>query len=785
MQLKNILTTLLIAFGCCSVSIAQQSTVSGTVKDAATHETLNGVTVSFGNNNGTVTDEDGKYDISMDAGEYTIEFSYLGYEKQNRHLNLKSGAPLTLNIELNQISNELNLVVVTASKYEKDITKETVSMEVLKPGFLTNSNTIDLDEAIQKVPGMTVIDNQANVRGGSGFSYGAGSRVLVLVDGIPELTGDAGDVKWEFLPIEIVEQVEIIKGASSVLYGSSALNGVINLRTRYPTAEPETHITAFQGLYQNPKDKGKVWWGNQQPYFGGGNFMHSRKFGQFDLVLGGNINNDQSFHEGQYNLRGRVNANTRYRFKKIDGLSTGLNINYMYYHSGTYFLWADDTTGAYRALGGLDSATTTVSEGKNTRMTIDPFVTYFSKKGDQHDLKFRYFYTKNNNNTDQGSISNYYYGEYQYHKHFTFDMNLVAGTSASYSGVNAELYGDHSATNTALFAQLDKTFGKLIVVAGVRFETFRVDTAKGNSNPVFRAGLNYELSKTTFLRASFGQGYRFPSIAEKFVNTSVGALKVFPNPDVQPEHGWSSELGIKQSFKINNWLGYLDLAGFMQRYYNLIEFKFGYYHPNPVMGEYDLNYLGFESVNIENARITGLEFSMVGQGSFFGVNTNVLAGITYINPINVDQKIYVDSVISNDQTLLPETIDSLEQTTILNYRFKTTIKFNLDQSYKKFSWGIEARYNSFMINIDPFFEGNDPLILYLFGEPVEFIPGVKSWRENHHHGDCVVDLRLSYNITDKIRVSFITKNSFNREYAIRPALMEAPRSYTAQVTVRM
>ncbi|MEP7129213.1 MAG: TonB-dependent receptor plug domain-containing protein, partial [Chitinophagales bacterium] len=360
--MKNILSTLLIAFCCCSVSIAQQATVSGTVKDASTHETLNGVTVSLGNNNGTVTDEAGKYDISIDAGEYNIEFSYLGYEKQSRHVNLKSGTTSTMNIELNQISNELNLVVVTASKYEKDISKETVSMEVLKPEFLSNSNTIDLDEAIQKVPGMTVIDNQANVRGGSGFSYGAGSRVLVLVDGIPELTGDAGDVKWEFLPVENVEQVEIIKGASSVLYGSSALNGVINLRTRYPTAEPETRITAFQGIYQNPKDKGKVWWGNQQPYFGGGNFMHSRKFGQFDLVVGGNINNDQSFHEGQYNLRGRINANTRYRFKKIDGLSTGLNINYMYYHSGTYFLWADDTTGAYRALGGLDSATTTVSE---------------------------------------------------------------------------------------------------------------------------------------------------------------------------------------------------------------------------------------------------------------------------------------------------------------------------------------------------------------------------------------------------------------------------------------
>jgi outer membrane cobalamin receptor len=67
---------------------------------------------------------------------------------------------------LKPITNELNLVVVTASKYEKNITKETVSMEVLKPAFIANTNAIDLDESIEKVPGMNVIDNQANVRGG-------------------------------------------------------------------------------------------------------------------------------------------------------------------------------------------------------------------------------------------------------------------------------------------------------------------------------------------------------------------------------------------------------------------------------------------------------------------------------------------------------------------------------------------------------------------------------------------------------------------------------------------
>ena len=61
---------------------------------------------------------------------------------------------------------------------------------------------------MEQVPGVTIIDGQANIRGGSGFSYGAGSRVLLLVDDLPMLAADAGDIKWSFLPVENLEQVE-------------------------------------------------------------------------------------------------------------------------------------------------------------------------------------------------------------------------------------------------------------------------------------------------------------------------------------------------------------------------------------------------------------------------------------------------------------------------------------------------------------------------------------------------------------------------------------------------
>src|SRR6185295_1918190 len=102
----------------------------------------------------------------------------------------------------------------------------------------------------------------------------------------------------------------------------------------------------------------------------------------------------------------------------------------------------------------------------------------------------------------------------------------------------------------------------------------------------------------TYLRASYGQGYRFPSVAEKFITTTVGGLNVFPNTTLQPETGWSSEIGIKQGIKIKEWNGYIDVAAFRTEFQNMMEFAFGYYIPSsiktPTFADY-FKYAGFKS----------------------------------------------------------------------------------------------------------------------------------------------------------------------------------------------
>ena len=294
--------------------------VSGTVIDAGSREPLIAVNVTAGRQTGTATDLNGAFSLTLDVGQHLIVFSYVGYSDQKKEISLSEGDTLRLEIEMRESSKMLEEVVVSAGKYEQKLSEVTVSMEVIKPHQLVNQNIVSLDMILEKTPGISILDGQPSIRGGSGFSYGAGSRVLMLVDDLPMISADAGDVKWNYLPVENLNQVEVIKGASSVLYGSSALNGVINLRTRFPGNEPATEVTIFGGATMDPKREELIWW-DSQPLFAGASFSHLRKIGNLDLSLGGNYFKDEGYREGDYENRIRGNLGLRYRSKKIEGLA--------------------------------------------------------------------------------------------------------------------------------------------------------------------------------------------------------------------------------------------------------------------------------------------------------------------------------------------------------------------------------------------------------------------------------------------------------------------------------
>ena len=378
--------------------------------------------------------------------------------------------------------------------------------------------------------------------------------MLALIDGLPVISPDAGNIKWQFLPLENISQVEIIKGASSVLYGSSALNGIINFRTADASNIPATSFFAETGFYGNPKNMNWKWW-NSPRIFSTLSFSNLQKIGKTDLGIGINLLADNGYRKFNDEKLGRLSIRLKHHDEKIKGFVYGLNINSGYTAKRDFLLWEDADYGA------LKQDTSTVSFLHGSFLAVDPFLSYAGGGRFKHDIRMRIqsannrFPVRKENNSDAYSV----YTEYQLSYRLSDLINITGGLAENYINILSNFYGDHEGNNLAGFTQVEANpIPRLKLVAGVRIEQNSLDGKNDKITPIFRTGVNLQAADYTFLRASFGQGYRYPSIAEKFASTTLGAIKIFPNQFVEPESGWSSEAGIKQGLILGEVKGQAD-----------------------------------------------------------------------------------------------------------------------------------------------------------------------------------------------------------------------------------
>lgn len=756
---------------------AQNATLTGKVVDE-NNEALYAANIVIDVSKGwaTQSDFDGKYSLSVPEGKYYVLVSYIGKEDVIKEVFLKSGENKNLNFVLATGNIELNIVTITGGKYEKKFGEEVVSMEVL-PASIIQNNVAQAGEALNKVPGYTQLGESPSIRGGGGWSSTASSRILFLVDDVPQNSPENGGVFMETLPLENLQQVEIIKGASSSLYGSSALNGVINFRTAWPSdTVPYRKITTGIGMYQkftsnlmkskNEKEnrmEDPMWWWddyNHLPIFMNTTYEHRQRFKKVDVVLGAHYRHDQSFRKDDETDRFRINGKIRHISEKIEGLTIGTAWNFVYEDGGQFFFQS-----------GSDEASLLPSDPANLlnadvrtdyvyrRISLSPFINYFDKKDNKHSLKTRYYNNRSTNFGLESILTNHVYGEYTFSKDFKArGITLTTGAAGAFTKASGNTFaeGDHTATNASIFAQVEKKFfDKLTFSGGIRVEYNQVDDIKPLNKlqflslfkkngfmksavkPLVRLGANYEVIKGTYLRASFGQGFRVPTINEYFIETKRG-LNVVPNPDLIPEAGWNAEIGVKQGVKVGNWKGFFDFAGFYNAYIDLIDFEFG-------------NTLAIQAQNLDNASIAGLEVSALGQGELFTYPFQFLVGYSFINPILKDPS-------EARKKLYPDTYQ------YLNYRSKHNFKIDVESTVKKITMGVSGFYISNMINI-PATRG---------------VNGIGQFRELNDKGYFTFDVRLKYNFTEKSNLAFIAKNVFNAQYMQRPGILEAPRNYTLQ-----
>ncbi len=812
--------------------LGQTVEITGKVLDSDTKETLPFVNITAKEAGiGTSSDPNGEFKLQLKPGLHNLVFSLIGYDKMTRLVEVKKENNNALSIRLLKTNTQLNTVVFSSSKYEQKQEELTTSVEVIKPNILENKNVTSIDKAIEATPGVAIIDNEPQIRGGSGFASGLGARVTILVDDMPLMRADAGRPVWGFVPVENVEQIEVMKGASSVLYGSSALNGAINVRTAFAKSKPETKLNMFGGFYHAPKDKNMMYYPKgKNPYFGGLSAMHARKLGkQVDMVVGMNFYYDKGFvgpeelspnhlmidssyiskkNQGEYDKRGRVNFALKYTPKKVEGLSLGLAGNFMYQTQGETSFWLNDTSGAFKSFPG------TLINFTNTMFYLDPTLTYFNKANDKHSVKSRYFYSNNLSDRGQNSKSHNIYGEYQYQRHFKkLDFNLITGVMGSYTIAESEVFvgtpdsSDVSKqTNAAIFTQIEKKFFKrLTLLAGARFEYFEINNHSAGK-PVFRAGANLQAAAGTFIRASWGQGFRYPTIGERYIQTAVGGFGFYPNANLKPESSYNLELGFKQMFRIRNFVGFIDLVGFYQRYKNFVEFYAGKWGYNYSQTPPTIQGAGFQFVNTGRAHVPGAEITLAGMGKIGKhVEIQLLSGYTYTKPMTLDPFDEVGSYDTgnpfNDDSVIVTFMNSSSlargnsnnyseidsSVRLLKYRIEHMAKIDLQvnlsnfggSKLSKFEFGIgtSLRYYSAMRNIDYFF--------FNFDSPSGLNTGINNFYTNGNVDSFILDARISVAYKNKIRLAYLMNNVLNGIYVLRPMNVEAPRSSQLQLTIKI
>lgn len=761
---------------------AQNSVLNGQIVNAETYRSIPFASIVLDKNHTFQADSLGHFSIPISAGKHTIRVRSTGFRIYESIIDADLSSVHAIQIELEPFQNQLDQVVVSASRDARKVSREVASISVVRPYLIENASLQDLSQVLNRVPGVQVVDGQATIRGGAGYSYNTGSRVTVLLDDMPLLGADLGDVRWKFMPIEAAGQIEVIKGSSSVLYGSAALNGTINIRTVWPGKKPETKIQVYQGVMQNFDRKYIQWWEPMsQPFNTGLMFSHRQSWGNFDFVCSGNLSAQRSHLQYADETRGRIFVKTRYRSKRFPGLSYGIDGNMMLEKSGRFLLWADADSGALKQFNN-----TNPMEDIYRITSIDPHIEWHRKKYANF-LRFRFYQIKRYIDKSKypsgyDAIANLYALDEHVNNKWTKNMNSTSGIYATTMWSKGNVYpGQFYGYSIAIFSQFEYTLGRLKAVAGGRYEWSGYDTVPYKTGLLKQFGLNYAVNDRTFIRANYSEGYRVPTISEKYVEDKVSFLNVLPNPALKPESGWTAEIGLQRAIRIHNFTLSLDADIFVQNYKHMIDFKIDQwikpsYTIDSNSGQITITpgVIGFKAINIGNVLAGGYELSASGEGKIEDVMIRVIAGFTQSLPVLTDANADA-SKLSNPVFYTQQFVKSLTTTridsgtylysVIAPYRNRKIGKLDLELEYHRFNIGYNVQYYSLYEKVDPF-------VFYAL-KMNEFF--AKSGPTDYIH-----NIRFYYLPSKTISIGILINNVTNKEYATRPGKLEPARTFSVQ-----
>lgn len=595
--------------------------IEGNITSADTKEGLPGADVQIaGTLLGASADVRGYYIIrNVPEGEYDLKFSMIGYEKKTtRKVVVNRNQRTQLSIQLKETVIGMNPVVVTASKRRQDLSLTPHSTSVVSNAELIQRAPLRLDQVLETVSGVNFVEGSISIRGSTGYTRGIGSRVLLLIDGVPLMISDTNEINWNLLPVLDIEQIEVIKGAGSALYGSNALGGIVNVITRAPTLDGSFKLRSVAGVYDDPYLSEWQWTDRPlhftQIQIGAGKafkFQTLPKAIQYLTLpfffwpfrasveeVGAQFTFGQHFSTGyrQDNHFQRWNLSFRSDHIFSDGAKFTTYAGFSFEDRTEFIEWAN-------ANDPLSLSYWWQNRGVRFR-TLDAYMRYHKPLSPKAALKIRGSFISSLF-ADQYNRDGDYYpangtgGEIQldllpHEKH-----NLTFGVEVKTDGGHTKFIGKRRGYSIAPYIQDEwHPFKKLTVTPGLRYDMYKIldsDFSEYQFSPKF--GMNYSPRNGTTVRLSAGRAFRAASVTERYINAKFRYFPIIPNESLKAETSTSFDIGLYHQIT-SNW--YADLAVFDNDYENFIE-------PVEEMDDHFNVFVQFR--NIMKARVRGIEFS--------------------------------------------------------------------------------------------------------------------------------------------------------------------------------
>ena len=568
--------------------------IMGVVTDVETGEPLVGANVQVTKTLlGASTDINGRFVVRrVPSGVHHLKISFIGYRNEQVRLQVKKDSTSTVQVALQPSAISFDQVIVTGSRQQEDLQRAANSVSVISRGEIRRRSRNRIDESLQSIAGVTLIGENVNVRGGSGYNIlGLGaSRVLMLIDDVPVLTSDLGRANWDILPVTEVERVEVLKGAASVLYGSGGISGVVNVITRPPSSQPSMSFRQSVGLYDRPAYD--LWrWTDRSLHFFRTDLSFSNTFHRLGVRLA------VSRHTSNGDRENGDFERWYFTGKGVYNLPDGANLSF-------FATYSQDARGLFQVIDQDHPLQTILRD----RIDVDGFAAsliYNKLFSPKFSTKVRASYNSQLIGLPEDLVKDFkpalgLSGEVQANWLPHEDHNLVLGADYKREEAESKYYGTRQANAISPYIQdIWKVSSIWQLSAGVRYDHYVLvgDSAETQLSP--KVGASYNFLPGSILHFSVGRGFRVPSIAERFTQTPASAnFRFAGNPHLKPERSTLFDVGIRQRLGENF---SVEITAFSNKYDNLIEII-------PSRGVF-----GGQLENYPPVRIRGLETELRGR----------------------------------------------------------------------------------------------------------------------------------------------------------------------------